>query len=245
MAAYHVASIPADGSAARKLFDFAKSLGTDTIVSASTPASLSTIDKLASEAGINVAFEDSRDLKAVIKDSSQRIGVSANAGSKLQEGLKDRLMVVSVHERSAHLSDFLLDISRAEPEPQESPTKCGNCSRPYSGVKPLVIALDATPAAIDAFEKAVRPAMGYRVEQITKVLPITSTDRVPAEERAKIEAALPRSARKAEKSEKTSGHRSLPGRRLLPYDDRARESRARADEQIHGRLRAGVQQRSE
>jgi type 1 glutamine amidotransferase len=36
--------------------------------------------------------------------------------------------------------------------------------------------------------------MGYRVEQITKVVPITSVDKVPAADREKIEAALPKQA---------------------------------------------------
>ena len=36
--------------------------------------------------------------------------------------------------------------------------------------------------------------MGYRVEQISKILPITSVDKVPPDERQKIEAGLPRQA---------------------------------------------------
>jgi type 1 glutamine amidotransferase len=207
MAAYRVDSIPSSENAARKLFDFAKSLGAETIVVASNPASLSAIDKLAGESGINVAIAGGKDLKVAlnaVKDASPRVGVSADAGSLTQKnalealpGLKDRLMVLNVDDRSnaARLTGLLLDISRAEPAPQESPDKCSNCSRPYSGTRPLVIALGAAAVADTAgFEKTLRPAMGYRVEQIAKVLPITSTDRVPAADREKIEAALPREA---------------------------------------------------
>jgi len=206
MAAYRVESIPS-GDAARKLFDFAKSLGVDTIVVSSTPGSLSAIDTLAGESGMNIAIAGGKNLKSVlnaVKDAGPRIGVSADAASLSQKnplealpGLKDRLMVLNVEGRSndAHLTGLLLDISRAEPAPQESPNQCSNCSRPYSGVKPLVLALGSAAAADTAgFEKALRPAMGYRVEEISKVLPITNTDRVPAADREKIEAALPREA---------------------------------------------------
>jgi len=205
LAAYRVDSIPPAEDAARKLFDFAKGLGADTIVVSSTPESLSAVNKLADESGINVATTAGKNLKSVLaamKDAGPRIGVAANAASLPQKnalealpGLKDRLMVLNVDGlgNSAHLTAVLLDISRAEPPPQESPEQCSNCSRPYSGVKPLVIALGANAASDPAaFEKTLRPAMGYRVEQITKVLPITSPDRVPAADREKIEAALPR-----------------------------------------------------
>jgi type 1 glutamine amidotransferase len=88
----------------------------------------------------------------------------------------------------------LLEIVKRMPPPQEFPDKCSNCGRPTGELKPLFIRLEPTPAAIQAFEKAARPAMGYRVEQITKILPITSVDKVPADERQKIEAGLPRQA---------------------------------------------------
>ena len=89
-----------------------------------------------------------------------------------------------------------------------------NCSRPYGGTKPLFIALTVNPwdMALAAakqrgaysgsfaeiwqeaadFEKAVRPAMGYRIEQDARLLPPTTGDRIPADVKEKIEAALPR-----------------------------------------------------
>jgi type 1 glutamine amidotransferase len=80
-------------------------------------------------------------------------------------------------------------------------------------VKPLFIALDVKDysafdqsggaqgqifgqlwASAEAFEKAARPAMGARVQQDSKLLPSTSPDLVPAGERQKIEAGVPRQA---------------------------------------------------
>jgi type 1 glutamine amidotransferase len=48
--------------------------------------------------------------------------------------------------------------------------------------------------SIEGFEEAVRPAMGYRVEQDSTLLPGTSPDTVPAAERQAIEAGVPRRA---------------------------------------------------
>lgn len=116
----------------------------------------------------------------------------------------------------ADVQKFLLEVAKQEPPPQEEPNKCVNCSRPYGGIKPLFIALDVDPwqvviatgpqpgtfggifadlwrQAAD-FERVVRPAMGYRVDEDAKLIPITSTDRIPADVKEKIEAALPKKA---------------------------------------------------
>ncbi len=114
----------------------------------------------------------------------------------------------------ADLQKFLMEVAKQEPPPQEDPDKCVNCSRPYGGTAPLFIALEVDPwqvkistepqpgtsggtfadlwqAAID-FEKAARPAMGYRVEQDVLLIPPTKADRIPADVKEKIVAALPK-----------------------------------------------------
>jgi hypothetical protein len=47
MAAYHVDSLPSDEDSQRKLFDFAKELGVETIVVGTAPSSLTGLDELA------------------------------------------------------------------------------------------------------------------------------------------------------------------------------------------------------
>ncbi|HEX3940040.1 MAG TPA: ThuA domain-containing protein [Acidobacteriaceae bacterium] len=138
--------------------------------------------------------------------------------------IKDRLMAVDLRERdglgpggrdvplgagAGDLEKFFMEIAQQEPPPQEHPNACVNCRRPFSGNKPLFIGLDADPWSPagagggkfdilwqDAanFEQLVRPAMGYRIEVDSRLLPPTTPDRIPADVKAKIEAALPRKA---------------------------------------------------
>jgi type 1 glutamine amidotransferase/sugar phosphate isomerase/epimerase len=243
MAVYRVDGIPSDDESSRKLFAFAKEMGVQVIVTRGMPSSLTGVDKLAGENGVNVAIECKGDPKSVmsaIGGLSPHIGVSADFAGWMEQGwrpvdglatIKDRLMAVELRDRSrlganardvrlgmgvADLQKFLLQVAKQEPEPQEQPDKCVNCSRPYGGITPLFIALGVDPwevktaagpqpgvsggtfaqlwqAAAD-FEKAARPAMGYRVEEDAKFIPPTSADRIPADVKQKIEAALPRKA---------------------------------------------------
>jgi type 1 glutamine amidotransferase len=242
MPVYHVDSIGPDEVGRRKVFEFAKGLEVETIVAASTPDSAA-LDKLANEYGINVAIEsagDPRSVMSMLEGRSLRMGVSADIGAWIEQGivpveglklLKHRLMVARLRDRSAlglrgvdvilgsgvaGVQDVLMEIARQEPAPLETLGRCGtpNCNRVYGPVKPLFIALDAkiytgmdqfrtTGSAetfgnlwesAQGFEKAARPAMGYRVDLDSRLVPPTSPDLVPAEQRQRIEAALPRQA---------------------------------------------------
>jgi type 1 glutamine amidotransferase len=100
-----------------------------------------------------------------------------------------------VRPNEAGLSPFLIEVVKQGPAPEEHPDQCSNCGRPHGGTKPLFIALETTTGAgVEQFETALRPAMGYRIDQVAKLTPITSTSKVPADERGKIEAALPKRA---------------------------------------------------
>ena len=105
----------------------------------------------------------------------------------------------------AEAQKFFLEVAKQEPPPIEDPSKCVNCSRPYGGIKPLFIALDVDPWQViiaadpqpgtsrgafaelwrqaDEFEKVVRPAMGYRVEQDAKLAIQLAGARMPVESR--------------------------------------------------------------
>ena len=243
MPAYRVDSIPSDDESVRKLFAFAKEMSVETIITNAMPSSLSAIDRLAGENGVNVAVESTGDPKSVmhaLEGLSPHVGVSVSFSDWMKQGIepvdglaaiKDRLMAVALRDRSAlgpdgrdvrlgtgvaDLQNFLYQVARLEPPPQEQPDKCVDCSRPYGGTRPLFIALDVDPwqvtiasgpeletrgatfdqlsQAADDFEKAARPAMGYRIEEDARLIPPTSTDRIPAEVKQKIEAALPKTA---------------------------------------------------
>ncbi len=217
MPAYHVDAIPTDGSSRRKLFEFAKSLGVELIVSGSQPASLADLDQLANEFGVNVAMENlsPKSVAGALQGRGQRIGVVADLGKWMEAGIKppeglplvkDRLMAVNLRDRSAAgVTQFLLEISRLyPPEAPPWPPKCGNCAGPrVPPGKPLFLSIDTTGAAdpsadlsrsVATLETALRPAMGYRMGEIARKTPISASSMVHPEERKKIEAALPRQA---------------------------------------------------
>ena len=205
MAAYHVDSIGPDANSRRTLFEFARNLGADTIAAPVDFAALPELDRVANEFGINLAVEskDGDALMAALAARSKRIGAAADVGYWMSKNiqpllgiatLQDRSMVVNLPEKMSAdtLSAFLLGMAKLEPDPRESPNACTNCSRPYSGIRPVFLAVE--PAAVETFEKAARPAMGYRVGKIASEMATTSPSKVPDAERQKIEAALPRQA---------------------------------------------------
>jgi len=106
------------------------------------------------------------------------------------------------HLHGAGMSQFLLKLSRLQPpEAPAWPMKCGDCGTPKPSVKPLFFTIE--PNGIQDYEKAVAPAMGWRVNEISRKMPITTTEKIPANEREQIEAAVPRQAlAKPEKARK-------------------------------------------
>src|SRR5262249_26114120 len=132
-------------------------------------AALPDLDKLAAEFGVNLAVESKRDpkpLMASLGTRSKRIGISADLGSWMENGvkpvdavpvIKDRLLAITVRGRDrAPLADLYLAACRA-------------------GVKPLFIGLAGTGAAdtfadlqkaVAIFERAMIPTMTARVRQV-------------------------------------------------------------------------------
>src|SRR5579859_162952 len=112
MVAYRVESIPSDESSAAKLFAFAKELGVKTIITGTVPGSLSTVDKLAGENGVEVAIAIDGDPKTVmstIESAGPHVGVSLDFGNLIEHGIrpvdglaliKDRLMAVRLRDRN-------------------------------------------------------------------------------------------------------------------------------------------------
>ena len=111
MPVYFTAAISEDEQIARKQFEFAKSLGVETLAVERTPKSLPAIEKLADEFGINVALSGSpKTVLEAIQGRGRRIGAYADLGKWTQEGiapldgialLKDRLLALRLSDRSA------------------------------------------------------------------------------------------------------------------------------------------------
>jgi type 1 glutamine amidotransferase/sugar phosphate isomerase/epimerase len=207
---YRVATIDPGEDARRKLFDFAKSLNVETIVSEQIPGDLDSIDKLATEYGVNVAVGGGmRAALAAVNSLSKRIGLFVDTGSWAEEGLKpvealnqvkDRLLVINLRDRSAFATRDLLQEMYGQ------------------GIKPSLITV--SPASVDRFEEAVRPVMAKCIDQISRTTEIRGPDRLTPEDRRQIEAALPKQlAAKPKKPRKLlvldinvayGGHRSIP-----------------------------------
>ena len=220
MPVYH-AVIEADESGRRKLFEFAKSMGVETIVASPDPAALPGLDQLAGEFGINVAIEnrprgqaptyaDPRSLLSALESRSKRIGASGDTGNWIEEGikpvealsvLKGRLMALNLRDRSA-LGPGGHDVT-AGSGAADLPNLFLRAFR--LELKPLFIAVDTTGAtdtyadlsqSLAGMEKALRPAMKARVAQVVDSPEgaIRSPDRLPPEMRQQIDAAVPRHA---------------------------------------------------
>src|SRR5262249_10565012 len=165
MRVYRADTIPTDGAAQRRLFEFAKALNVETVEGNPGSASLADLDNLATEIGVNLAItsKDPKAAMASLNGRSNRLGVSADTGVWMQENIKpvdglaivkDRLMVVNVRDRNApgpkghdvvmgagagDLGQFFLAAFRA-------------------GIKPLTIVIEASNEAelmksLDGFEQ--------------------------------------------------------------------------------------------
>ena len=206
MVAYHVDSLGSDDAVRRKVLEFAKSMGAEMIISAPDAASLPAIDKLAGEIGINVAIEnrsrkdtpaywDPKRALTTLQGRSNRIGVRADLGSWIQEGikplegvsqLKEKLMAVRLNDRTSPegRTQYLQEMSRL-------------------GLKPLFFTLNSTSAvdastdlarSVDNFEEGVLPILGAALIQTSKTRAIHLPSELPPDVRQKLEAALPRTA---------------------------------------------------
>jgi type 1 glutamine amidotransferase len=211
MTAYRVPAIGPGEESARKLFEFARSLGVETIVSERMPESLPLIDKLANEYGVNVAVcGNPREVLAAVGNLSQRVGVCGDTGAWIKAGikpadavgeLKTRLLTVHIAPGAPGLGEFLRQMYTLE-------------------LKPSLITVSGTPAAFEEFEKALRPVLADKVDKMSQAAAIRGPERLTPEVRSQIDAALPSKAVAAPKKARKllvldlniayGGHQSIP-----------------------------------
>ncbi|HET9468190.1 MAG TPA: ThuA domain-containing protein [Vicinamibacterales bacterium] len=211
IAAYRVDQLGADAAMRRRVFEFAKSINVPLIITSADAANLAELDTLAEEFEINVALESTGDPKTVmaaLEGRGKRMGVSAHLGEWAQAGVKAvdgldivkgkllhvtaadrsgmnaRARVVALGEGAVGLGDFFLAAYRA-------------------GLKPLTITVESTGTTeadmvknLHAFERVMWRAMAARVNDMLKTPAgqIRGGDRLPADMRAQIDAAIPRQA---------------------------------------------------
>jgi len=222
MPVYVTATIGPDEKSSRQLFEFAKALNVETIVSDPAPESLAAIDKLANEFGVSVALHNGspKSLLSAVEGRSKRIGVCADIGNWVRDGtnpldglalVKDRLIAVELNGTEG-VPGFLRAIYRM-------------------GLKPLPITVDSSAGlarALEDFENALRPIMVERVAEIARTAAIRGPDKLTPEERQAIEAALPRQApakpKKPRKLLVMDLNVAYPGHRTIPNENFALET---------------------
>jgi HEAT repeat protein/type 1 glutamine amidotransferase/sugar phosphate isomerase/epimerase len=245
MPAYFTAAIGPDENAARRLFEFARSLGVETVVSSPERSLLPVIDRLANEFGINVAlgnpaYSDPGTAMAALEGRSKRLGLCADIGSWLEKGIqpidglslvKDRLLGVILRDRSAlggggnvplgsgvaGLPAFLRQMYRMELKPSFLLVDTTGAEDPFADLA----------RSLEGFEKALQPVMAGHVNRISRTEAIRGPDRLSPEERRNIEAALPQRApvkpKKPRKLLVMDLNVSYPGHRSIPHVNLALE----------------------
>ena len=211
MIVYRVETLPPDQAARRKVFEFIKELGIETVIANPDSALLPELDKLANEFAINVAVDDRRapaTVMAALEGRSKRIGVQLDIGAALEQGippldavrlLKDRLIAITLRDRSA-----LGSSGREVPLGTGMAGLAAVFAELYKlKIKPLYMALAATGDLerisdlrrnAAAFETASEPFLAARVGEISRTTPITGPAKLSAEVKEKIAAAAPRQA---------------------------------------------------
>ena len=219
MTTYYAASLP-EGDGAKSMFALARSLGAETVVADPPATQWADLDKVASEAGVNLALHNNPRASG-IEALSKRVGICADldvwSKAKISpaEGLqlaKGRLMCVRLHDPQGQ-AEFFRELNKQD-------FKAIDLTITGPGdVKPQVAALDS----------AIIVALGDRMDVSSKT---TATRfNVPADAKARIEAAVPKTApatpRKPRKLLIVDLQAAYGGHGSLPYSNTAFQAMAK------------------
>jgi len=243
MPVYLTSGIGEDDETARKLFEFVKALGVETLAVERTPQGLATIEKLADELSINVALMGNpKTLVESLQGRSRRLGIYADLGRWMQEGIspadglalvKDRALVLKLSDRNAlgkngravTLGSGVAGIGTLFADAYKRELKTSLIVVDTSGGSDVAADL---LQSLQGFEKAVQPIVAERVMVLSRGTPIKGPDRLTPEDRDKITAVTPKKPAATPKSPRrllvydanigyggaTGGHRSIPAANL-------------------------------
>jgi type 1 glutamine amidotransferase/sugar phosphate isomerase/epimerase len=209
MPAITVATLGAQESDSRRLFEFARTIGIQTIASECTPENLPLVEKLADEYGINVAVcGNLKNTLAAIEGHGKRIGVCGDTGAWMEAGItppdalkeiKGRLLTINLRDKSAlgkagrpvrlgsgagRIRDFLQQMYEMKVTPSLITV---------SAVGPTDPSAELSRTLAD-LEKVMQPVTAQRVAELWNSIPIKGADRLTPEQRQKVEEALPPAA---------------------------------------------------
>src|SRR5262245_37625555 len=188
MLTYRVDDFPRDAAGQRKLFEFAKAMGTETIV-ADAKLELSNSARLADEFGISVAVlsQEARpvELMKALQSASRRVGIGVDTGVWAADGVsprdglalvKDRLMYMKLRDRPRGTAGRNTLLGRGAANLVEVFNELNRLN-----VRPLALTLDTSGvvnspgdlfAEIDDYETSVQPAYGSNFTSFSKTRPI-------------------------------------------------------------------------
>ena len=147
---YHVPELPGDAAECRRLFEFARKMGIETLVVDTVPAALDAAENLCDEFDTRLAIpgvsggagaQSIRPALESCRDRSTRIGISGDAGVWLKSGIDP---VEAVRLAGARL--FRLDLTGLEigsPEPRDGDLAAQLLQEIHRlGVRPTLFAVD-------------------------------------------------------------------------------------------------------
>ncbi len=244
ISAYSVPVLGNDEAALRKLFQFAKDIGAETIVSEQVPDNLQLIGQLADEYGLPVALCGSPKniLGAIEKSQSKNVGACGDTAEWMKDGIKPAEALSQLEHQLLLLR--LRDRSASGPGGHDVTLGSGSAGigellrqMYHSGIKPKLITIEPTGGAdvfadlsqsLEGFEKAVRPVFAEQVAQLGRTAPYKGADKLAPGMKEKIEAALPAPAATPKKHRRilvfdlnvgyggvNGGHQSIPAVNFL------------------------------
>lgn len=254
MSSYYAADFPADEAGMRKLLQFARKLGVETVIAEPPAGQLEAIDKIANEAGVNVAvlngtrtttpaYWNPKSEMQALEGRSKRLGVCVDTGSWMREGIQPvpALSVVKARVMTLHLHD----LDRAGAQGRDVALGAGAAGmndflwEVYRfKVKPTALTIEL-PAGPDpsptlkqsaAFlEKTTLAVLADFMEDVSRKSP--SRFQVSDADREKIEAAVPGKApvrpRKPRKLLVVDLQSAYGGHRSLPFANVAIQAMAK------------------
>ncbi len=220
MPVYSVGRMPSDDESSSRVFEFARSLGVETIVCESAPEAISMMERLCEKYGINVAFHERitdasgvaralEDIAKAYQGRSKRVGVCGELGEWMRAGikpmealplLKDRLLVIHIHDLSQFGSDGhdvawgtgVAGLEEFIKEAYRLELKPTLWTVEYPSEREDALAEIAR--SIEFFNKTIVPVAEYHRNYIARTAGVRRLAGVSPEERRKIEEAIPPTA---------------------------------------------------
>jgi type 1 glutamine amidotransferase len=209
LSAYHVAQLPERPEGMRRLFEFARRLNIETIIASPEPAALADLDALAAEFNVKVALRNGtrrqtpaywspQGMLSAIAGRSARVGLAVDVAAWQREKVEPVAALRQVHRHVTAVSlpdsaalaaaePILLELSRLQ--------GCEDCRGRRFPTTPVFVSLGlADPQSVGLLSRALLPAIGYRINEISRATPTVPVETIPAAEREAIEKGLPRLA---------------------------------------------------